>query len=106
MLVAGTTSFSKGTKQHTSFLGVFSWPTRRPAIAVFKSPRRAQAQLCSRRVLRWVFTCTVCPSTKSEGAHASHIPIIPFYKRGCQDKCFPNGGKTKVKWSCRPARVR
>src|ERR1700674_4344069 len=35
-----------------------------------------------------------------------HIPITPFYKRGCQDKCFPNGGKTKVKWSCRPARVR
>src|ERR1700682_4803765 len=32
-----------------------------------------------------------------------HIPIIPFYKRGCQDKCFPCDGKAQRKWSCRPA---
>jgi hypothetical protein len=35
----------------------------------------------------------------------SHIPIIPFYKRGRQEKCFPGDGKARWKWSCRPAPV-
>lgn len=34
-----------------------------------------------------------------------HIPIIPFYKRGCQDKYLPHDGKTAGKWSCHPAPV-
>ena len=34
-----------------------------------------------------------------------HMTIRPFYKRGCQDKSLPNGGKTQGKWSCRPAPV-
>jgi hypothetical protein len=33
----------------------------------------------------------------------THIPIILFYKRGCQDKCLPHDGKAQGKWSSRPA---
>ena len=31
------------------------------------------------------------------------IPRRPFYKRGCQDKCFPHNGKAQGKWFGRPA---
>ena len=39
------------------------------------------------------------------GVPGPHPPIIPFYKRGCQDKCFPGDGKAPEKWSCHPAPV-
>jgi hypothetical protein len=32
-----------------------------------------------------------------------YIPIILFYKKGCQDKYFPCDGQAQRKWSCRPA---
>ena len=35
----------------------------------------------------------------------SQLLIIPFYKKGCQDKYLPHDGKTAGKWSCRPASV-
>src|SRR5580692_6355433 len=38
----------------------------------------------------------------SRGTKPSY-PIIPFYKRGCQDKCLAHDGKAQGKWSCRPA---
>jgi hypothetical protein len=34
-----------------------------------------------------------------------HMTITPFYKKGCQDKYLPIGGKPQEKWSCRPAPV-
>ena len=37
------------------------------------------------------------------GLSDGQIPIIPFYKRGSQDKCLPCDGKAQGKWSCRPA---
>src|ERR1700719_4273675 len=91
MSVAGTASSSKGIKQHTSFLDGFSWHTQRPTIAAFKSPRREQAQLYSRKVLHSVFICTVFPAPKSGGAHGTHIPITPVVSMGrCNTSSKPS----------------
>ena len=41
----------------------------------------------------------------TETGSGPHLPIIPFYKRGCQDKYLLHDGKTAGKWSCHPAPV-